>query len=431
MGKLILLLVLGMTLAGGYTIYSMNQTTLQTDMKTASHEESVLAREIAISAYNEGISEVRRDFANWRETYTDRPYQQGTYDLAATGPAEGPVTITAVGRFGSAEHRLEGTFVETVDDFDAITLEAIVAEAVATDDSFFISGNDNNPPSVNTTTTYGPDAHAIRVTTEESHSALVSTLPSEQVYGAGGEGDVLLEQTSLDLEALSDDARSNADYTYDDVITVITNQTLGSSSYPVNVAVQGNLILSEDASGYGTLVVTDGMLIMNENANWEGLVILEQGVESVTLADESSVYGSVIARSPISIEEEVGEETCEGDFVDPHDGENGAQGTYPHPRQRNKSIICHIPPGNPDNAHTITISNSALQTHYSHHNDYDGECLPPDEYEEAISCTSDGNILLTMSGNSRVQYSSRAIVRLKDKIPAVKKKVKVVQTSKQ
>ncbi|WP_452222616.1 hypothetical protein [Lacinutrix chionoecetis] len=31
-----------------------------------------------------------------------------------------------------------------------------------------------------------------------------------------------------------------------------------------------------------------------------------------------------------------------------------------------KITICHIPPGNPDNMHLITISVNALQTHLNH-----------------------------------------------------------------
>lgn len=34
-----------------------------------------------------------------------------------------------------------------------------------------------------------------------------------------------------------------------------------------------------------------------------------------------------------------------------------------------KTTICHIPPGNPSNAHAITISNSAVQTHIDRHGD--------------------------------------------------------------
>jgi type IV pilus assembly protein PilY1 len=39
-----------------------------------------------------------------------------------------------------------------------------------------------------------------------------------------------------------------------------------------------------------------------------------------------------------------------------------------------KVTICHYPPGNPGNAHEITISKNALQKHLDHHNDTIGEC---------------------------------------------------------
>lgn len=38
-----------------------------------------------------------------------------------------------------------------------------------------------------------------------------------------------------------------------------------------------------------------------------------------------------------------------------------------------KVTICHIPPGNPDNAHSITISINALPAHLAH-GDSEGPC---------------------------------------------------------
>lgn len=40
----------------------------------------------------------------------------------------------------------------------------------------------------------------------------------------------------------------------------------------------------------------------------------------------------------------------------------------------NKVCICHIPPGNPDNAHTICIGAPAVDAHIRNHGDYLGEC---------------------------------------------------------
>ena len=43
--------------------------------------------------------------------------------------------------------------------------------------------------------------------------------------------------------------------------------------------------------------------------------------------------------------------------------------------QGTKVDVCHIPPGNPENAHTITISENALDAHLEH-DDQLGECEP-------------------------------------------------------
>ena len=39
-----------------------------------------------------------------------------------------------------------------------------------------------------------------------------------------------------------------------------------------------------------------------------------------------------------------------------------------------KVLICHIPPGNPDNAHTICVDQHALKAHVTHHGDAVGAC---------------------------------------------------------
>ncbi|MGB0896474.1 MAG: hypothetical protein ACPGU9_03365 [Flavobacteriaceae bacterium] len=45
-----------------------------------------------------------------------------------------------------------------------------------------------------------------------------------------------------------------------------------------------------------------------------------------------------------------------------------------------KITICHIPPGNPDNAHPITISVNAWPAHEAH-GDVIGDCSKPSEIE--------------------------------------------------
>ncbi len=49
-----------------------------------------------------------------------------------------------------------------------------------------------------------------------------------------------------------------------------------------------------------------------------------------------------------------------------------------------KVLVCHVPPGNPANAHTICVGKSAVDAHSSNHGDAVGACAtepstPPEE----------------------------------------------------
>jgi hypothetical protein len=46
------------------------------------------------------------------------------------------------------------------------------------------------------------------------------------------------------------------------------------------------------------------------------------------------------------------------------------------PGNTKKTTICHVPPGNPANAHTLCIGNAAVPHHLANHPDYLGPCKP-------------------------------------------------------
>jgi prepilin-type N-terminal cleavage/methylation domain-containing protein len=52
----------------------------------------------------------------------------------------------------------------------------------------------------------------------------------------------------------------------------------------------------------------------------------------------------------------------------------GGQGDLAPGNFNHKVTICHVPPGNPENAHDIDIDIHSLQTHIDHHGDYWGPC---------------------------------------------------------
>jgi len=54
--------------------------------------------------------------------------------------------------------------------------------------------------------------------------------------------------------------------------------------------------------------------------------------------------------------------------------EHGAKLHACDPQDHKKTTICHIPPGNPANAHTLCIGNAGVPAHLRNHGDYLGVC---------------------------------------------------------
>jgi hypothetical protein len=52
------------------------------------------------------------------------------------------------------------------------------------------------------------------------------------------------------------------------------------------------------------------------------------------------------------------------------------QAAFAQPTNPKKVTICHIPPDNPDERHTITVGAPAVAAHIREHGDYIGACQP-------------------------------------------------------
>jgi hypothetical protein len=67
------------------------------------------------------------------------------------------------------------------------------------------------------------------------------------------------------------------------------------------------------------------------------------------------------------------------------------------PQDKKKTTICHVPPGNPANAHTLCIGNAAVPAHLGHHHgDHVGACevetrCPPPAGDASTGGTTGGD----------------------------------------
>jgi hypothetical protein len=61
----------------------------------------------------------------------------------------------------------------------------------------------------------------------------------------------------------------------------------------------------------------------------------------------------------------------------------------PLARAGDKVTLCHFPPGNPGNFHTISVSPSAAEAHIANHGDVPGECCAIDDVcDDGDACTA-------------------------------------------
>lgn len=80
-----------------------------------------------------------------------------------------------------------------------------------------------------------------------------------------------------------------------------------------------------------------------------------------------------------------------------------------------KVVICHVPPGNPDNAHTIEIAKRALPAHFrGHPDDYLGPCQviaePTDEPDSPDADTGGGPVPLPTLPNTSTEAETEGAV---------------------
>lgn len=296
MGKGILILVLGTTIAGGVVMMSKEKSRMANTAEEARYEEAVLAREAAQSAFNIVVGRVKRDFESYRSVQTAKPYGAATYDISAQEDADGNVEIVAIGKYGDFEHQIEGTISRGGDRvLDAITFNA-VPDKISFKNDYLISGLDRD---IDGSVGRGPDVHGILTTTAEIYESVSKKAKDEHVIGVDGEADVILGEphaalASIESKILSYDGPALQSLSGKQKWK--TGDSMGSVASPVMVRVTGNVELESSFSGVGVLYVY-GDLSMEGSASWTGLVYVADAGAKFSMIEDASIVGSVIIQS--------------------------------------------------------------------------------------------------------------------------------------
>jgi hypothetical protein len=108
-----------------------------------------------------------------------------------------------------------------------------------------------------------------------------------------------------------------------------------------------------------------------------GNPVLSSGLIGVGLL--GFVLGCGAERTQSALTAVPGEDAVTGELaacgLDDGTIEHGAHLHACDPSDHKKTTICHIPPGNPANAHTICVGNAAVPAHLHNHGDYLGACV--------------------------------------------------------
>lgn len=260
MGKYIALVTVALAL----TIAVFSSAGMQTDRDTsedqAERQRSVLARQIAQSAFDKGISALRRDYDDWRESRTGVPHENGSFDVSASGPSAGPVALTATGYLDGAEYRITGKVLqkeEVTSLFNGVTAAGAV--------DFSISGPGcSGVPCVSGLDAGGrEDRKGISIPNAGSESKVCKVFDGK-VEGLGSGCDV-------------QSRHSNGDAWVNDQMDLLEAQIQSkiSNGHP-DVTTCSSCKISGNVTKNGILYVT-GKATIDGNSRWNGLVYAAEG----------------------------------------------------------------------------------------------------------------------------------------------------------
>lgn len=320
MGKGLLILIIGTTIAGGIMYASQSSSRMASTTEEARYQEAVLAREAAQSAFNIVVGRVKRNFDTYRTAQTDQSYGKATYDISAQERADGAVEIVAIGKYGDFEHQIEGVVARSGDRLvDAIIIDAPI-DKTTFKSGYLISGMDTDSDGSKGP---GPNVHGVLVTTSSAYNALVDDADADQVIGKDGDGDIVLDEPVLSpavLESAILAYNGGALAAFSGKQKWDADDSIGNVDSPVLVRVNGNVELKSSFTGYGILYVF-GDLKMSNTATWNGLVFVADVGAKFEMKNDAAIVGSLVLRSASGMD-------VSGDDVASPDGDAGLTGGH-------------------------------------------------------------------------------------------------------
>ena len=297
MGRFLLLLVAGLSLAGITYRATDSTNAVRSSENQASAEEVALARGAAQSGFDVALGELSRDL-DARPAAADQSISSGgsdgSYSLTTTVNPNGSLQLISTGAFRGTEYEIEAEVLELLPTHAGIVVHGKKVKIEAKD-NVDISGHDLRSPSIDSGAAGpAPSRPAIGFTDAAVRDDVVGEgkIESGTLSGSSDTGIVAPPAAAHNIaHALVNGA---ATHTYTEYKAKET--TLGSPSAPVALYASKKAELGENFVGYGVLVV-DGELKMEKGARWEGLIIVRAAsnkTRKVEIKDGSQITGGLV-----------------------------------------------------------------------------------------------------------------------------------------
>lgn len=318
MGKGILLTV-GFVLAGvTLLLFGGQRSVLETEKDQGEYQYQVMARDVARSGFDKGVSAIMRDLMDAPGSFERVSMEGGHYDLSISQNLYGELNVVSEAEGDGARYKLAGTVIFTTPMDAAVVLEDLNVDGWGS--GFFqISGVDRRMPSrVAEASGYQKPIPGI-MTTESNLADIAGSFNGKNVLGVGNNPDDPVKDGSVTsgfseafYESLYAEAITKTDLFVSHLTPVASREAMLqntlSSAGPGNpkiIRVQGDLYISQNMQGYGLLILEDGDLTVAAEAfNWEGLILVRKNLEMMEEYDtdttrvnlnSTSLYGGLVA----------------------------------------------------------------------------------------------------------------------------------------
>lgn len=294
MGKMILIIVLGVSSLIGFFIMKLNANSKQGLEVTVEHYSAMQARLIANSGVETYLEKMRRDKTLYGN-FLNNDLFNGEYDIYISG-TDPDLTIRSVARYEDKTHEAIVKATRYPVPFPSVAGALYVSSSnlsINFNGNLEINGNDTNPDGSPGTEDPLP---GVAVDSPNDSAYIVDVLKpkiSKDITGYGGSPSVWTEPDSTDWMAITQEIIFAADITIP-TGTYSSGIVLGTTADPKITYVTGDVHFSGSCVGDGIMVI-NGNLTMSGDFKYRGIMIVYgKSTINTQIVGNGGVYGSVI-----------------------------------------------------------------------------------------------------------------------------------------